>query len=57
MALVDTPAEAVRLMAGPPPEPRPPSSATRAPGPDQGRNAEDAGLPQDVPTRSADDRA
>lgn len=55
VALTETSAEAVRLMAGPTPEPRSPSSAaTGGSGPDQRRDAEDAGVAQDVPTRSAD---
>jgi anti-anti-sigma factor len=55
MALTDTPTEAVRLMGSPTPGRRPPSSsAARAHGPHHHHcDAEDVGMPQDLPERSA----
>jgi anti-anti-sigma factor len=59
MALTDTPADAVRLMASPMPGRGSPSSlATRVHGPHyHQRDAEDVGMPQELPPRSADGAA
>ena len=56
MALTDTPADAVRLLAGPMPGRG--SLVTRAPGPHYHQcDTEDVGMPQDLPERSADGAA
>ncbi len=59
VALTDTPTEAVRLMGSPTPGRRPPSSsATRAHRPHYHQcDAEDVGMPQELPPRSADGAA